>query len=140
MFFFCCMLDCGILSLSYSALIFKIISMAQASQNTPATVQPTSDQRIWAVVGYLWILSLVALALKKKDSYVRFHASQGVGLLALWVIGLIVFPLMFFINIIVLIFTVLGIIKAWTGEQWAMPIIHDIGTKVSNWLIKTLKI
>jgi len=54
-----------------------------------AKTNVSSDQKFMAAIGYLWILSVIVLAVKKNDRYVRFHASQG-ALLAMYPLGRLV--------------------------------------------------
>jgi len=44
------------------------------------------------------------------------------------------------LNIILTIGAVVGIIKAWQGEKWPMPIIGGFAKSFGDWLIKTLKL
>ncbi len=97
---------------------------------------PTMEQKIWAAVSYLWVLSVIVLVARKKTEYIRFHANQGVFLFGLSLIGMIFPP----INIVVFIIAVVGIYKAYMGEEWKMPVIGDTAVSFSNWLIKTLKL
>lgn len=99
----------------------------------------TSEEKIWAAASYLWIISVVALAARKKNEYVRFHANQGVLLFLLSLIFSII-PLTWPLNILVAIAVVVGIVKALQGEQWQMPIIGDTAKKFGDWIIKTLKL
>lgn len=103
------------------------------------TKKSASDQKIWAVVGYLWILSLVVLAARKNNDYVRFHASQGVLLFIISIVALILGPIGMLINVVVVIAAVVGIFKAWQGEKWELPGLSNLAQNFGNWIIKTLK-
>jgi fumarate reductase subunit D len=98
------------------------------------------EQKIWAAASYLWILSLVVLAARKNNEFIRFHANQGVILFIISLLALLTGPLMFIINIFVVIAAVAGIIKAIQGEKWQLPLLGGIAKSVGDWLIKTLKI
>ncbi len=105
-----------------------------------AEKQPNQTEKIWAAVAYVWILSLVALAAKKDNSFVRFHANQG---LLLFVISLAFafFPLInFLVGAIVLVVAIFGIVKALEGERWELPFGGPIAKKFGNWLVKTIKL
>ncbi len=97
------------------------------------------DDKIWAAAGYLWILSLVALAARKENKYIRFHASQG---LMLFVISLIVFviPILWFINIIIVIISIFAIIKAISGIEWKLPLLGNAPQTFADWVIKKIKL
>lgn len=108
------------------------------SQTKPKTSSggPSQEQKIWGVAAYLWVLSLVVLVARKNDPYVRFHANQGVLLLALWVVFLLMPPL----QIAVILIALVGIFKAFQGEEWEIPVIGMYAAKLGDWLVKTLKV
>ena len=99
-----------------------------------------SEKRVWAAVGYLWILSLVALAARKDNDFVRFHASQGSLLFVISVVLWFIPMLGWLLNIIVMIAAIVGIIKALQGEKWELPILGGAAKSFGDWLIKTLKL
>ena len=98
------------------------------------------EERIWAAAGYLWILSLVVLAARKDNAYIRFHANQGVLLFLLTIVFVLTGPLMFILNLIVGLAAIVGIVKAWKGEKWSLPVIGGIAKSVGDFIVKTLKI
>lgn len=84
--------------------------------------------RLLAATCYLWILCVVPLVTQEENSYVRFHAKQGVVLalawLALWIIAVI--PLLgwlvfLFGSIALLAINVAAIVHAWYGDEWELP-------------------
>ena len=99
----------------------------------------TLEEKIWAAVSYLWILSLMALVARKKNEYVRFHANQGVLLFTLslfvwfpffgWILGIVIF-----------ILGIVGFINALSGKRWLIPVIGPLAPKFGAWILKTLKI
>lgn len=99
-----------------------------------------SEEKIWAAAGYLWILSLVALAARKNNEFVHFHASQGVLLFVascvLWFIPV----LGWFLNLVIGIAAIVGIIKALQGEKWELPVVGGMAKNLGDWIIKTLKL
>ncbi|OGY45246.1 MAG: hypothetical protein A3J62_03865 [Candidatus Buchananbacteria bacterium RIFCSPHIGHO2_02_FULL_38_8] len=102
--------------------------------------KPSSEEKVWAAVGYLWILSLVALAARKNNEYVRFHASQGALLFVFSVLFLLTGPFVVFLNFIVGVVAIVGIYKAWMGEKWELPVIGAWAKKLGDWVVKTLKL
>ncbi|MFC1522239.1 hypothetical protein ACFL6Y_07500 [Elusimicrobiota bacterium] len=97
--------------------------------------QIASDQdicmtdKIWACVGYLWILCFIPLLFKKGNPFVTFHVRQGLMLFVLWLFCLVVsaIPILghllgFIGNVFILIMIILGIIHAINGEYWAIPV------------------
>lgn len=99
-----------------------------------------SEKKVWAAVGYLWILSLVALAARKDNEYVKFHASQGALLFVISIVFMFIPVLGWLLNILVAIAGIIGIIKALQGEKWEIPVIGAWAKSFGAWIIKTLKL
>src|SRR3989344_5026105 len=96
-----------------------------------------SEDKVWGAIGYLWILSLVALAARKQNDFVRFHASQGALLFAISVVLMLIPGLGWLLNLLVAIAAVVGIIKALQGERWPVPLIGGLAKSFGDWIIKT---
>lgn len=99
------------------------------------TDKPTSgkmeDEKIWAVLSYVWIISILVLLLKKDVPYAFYHAKQGLALFLLEtvgafilgfipVIGWILLPF-FWIGIIILL--IIGVVNALQGKKAPLPLI-----------------
>lgn len=93
-----------------------------------------------AAIGYLWILSVIVLAVKKNDGYVRFHASQGALIFVCSLVLMFIPMLGWLLNLILGITAIVGIIKALQGEEWALPVGAEIAAKFGDGVIKTLKL
>jgi len=82
-----------------------------------------------AAMSYLWVLCLVPLLSKRDSKFAQFHAKQG---LILFIISLFtIVP--FFGQILLLILVVisaLGLIKAYNGEWWEIPFVHEWSKKI----------
>jgi len=98
------------------------------------------EKKIWAAVGYLWILSLVVLAARKENEFVRFHASQGALLFVISVVFMFIPVLGWMLNLLVGIAAIVGIIKALQGEKWELPIVGAWAKGLGDWVVKTLKL
>lgn len=98
------------------------------------------EAKLWAAVSYLWVLSLVALAARKNNDFVRFHASQGVLLFVLSIVFMLIPGLGWLLNILVAIAAIVGIIKSLQGEKWPLPVIGQFAKGLGDWIIKTLKL
>jgi len=99
-----------------------------------------SEKKVWAAVGYLWILSLVALAARKDNEYVKFHASQGTLLFVISLPCIFIPVFGWLVNVLIGIASIVGIIKALQGEKWEMPVIGPWAKGFGKWVIKTLKL
>ena len=100
----------------------------------------SSEQKVWGAVAYLSILSLVALAARKKDDYIRFHANQGLLLCVVSLASLILGPIGMIVNIVVIIAAIMGIIQSLKGEQWELPAVAGIAKALGDWVVKTFKL
>ena len=100
----------------------------------------SSEQKVWGAISYLWILSLVALAARKNSPYVRFHANQGVLLFLVSIVSMVLGPIGVFVNVVVAVAAIMGIIKSLQGEKWALPGVSGMAQNLGNWIVKTLKL
>ena len=94
-------------------------------KQTPAS----SDSNLMAALSYIWILSVVMLVIKKDDEFVKFHAKQGLILfLVSWVSW--VPAIGWVIGLVVLVFVIIGFIKALSGEKYKIPVVGDLAEKI----------
>jgi uncharacterized membrane protein len=101
--------------------------------------QPTisRDDRVAAAIGYLGILCLVPLLLKKHSPFAQHHGRQGLVLLIAWcllwigniipVVGQIVWAVG---SVFLLILLILGVINAWGGKTWEMPVLGEYAKQI----------
>jgi uncharacterized membrane protein len=97
-----------------------------------------NDGKFFAAVGYVSVLCLVPLILKKENKFALFHGKQGLVLFILEfgagilkivpAIGDVVFTLAF---VICGILSLVGILKVLMNEYWEMPLISDVAQKIS---------
>jgi len=99
----------------------------------------TPDENIISAIGYIWLLFLIPLFLKKDSQYCQFHAKQGMVLfifsLLVMILGgvpvvgwLIIMPLGW---LAIIILTLLGFVNALQGKQWKMPILGKWAKKIN---------
>ncbi|HNP75472.1 MAG TPA: hypothetical protein PKL09_03905 [bacterium] len=104
------------------------------------TKKPSVEEKIWGASSYLWVLSLVVLAARKNNNFVRFHANQGLLLFALS-IPFIFIPLVgWFVNLLIAVACIAGIIKSLQGEKWELPLLAETAKTFGNWVAKTIKL
>lgn len=110
---------------------------AKPTQPAELPVKTTQEERIWAAIGYVAFLGVVAMAMKPQSEFCKKHASQGLVIFAIWFIGLIVLAFPSFIGAIgglillaATILAVLGIVKAIQSYQFNIPVLSDIASKI----------
>ena len=90
------------------------------------------SSRLLAVMSYLGVLSLVPLVMNRDDSYVQFHARQGV-ILWMWEV-LAIYTLLIpavgnfffrFSSLACLVLSVIGVLSVLLGRAWKFPVIGD---------------
>lgn len=92
-----------------------------------------------AALSYIWVLCLIPLLTRRNDEYCQFHAKQGLVLFivsfAVMVLGmvpilgwLIILPLGW---LVIIIFSIFGIINALQGKKWIMPYIGKHAEKIN---------
>jgi len=89
-----------------------------------------NESFLYGALCYFWVLSVVFIILKKEDSFVKFHAKQG--LLLFFASFLTWIPLIgWLVGIALFMAAVAGFIKALQGEKYRLPIIYDLGEKIN---------
>ncbi|MCL5808720.1 MAG: DUF4870 domain-containing protein [Deltaproteobacteria bacterium] len=99
--------------------------MEENKQPTPAK----SDSNLMAALSYVWVLSVVMLIVRKDDEFVKFHAKQGLILFIASFIGVI--PVIgWVVWLVVVVFDIIGFIKALSGERYKVPLVGDLAEKI----------
>lgn len=99
--------------------------------------QIIKDGKVFAIVAYIGILCLLPLLLKKENKFALHHGKQGLvifigevitGILPVMpILGWVLGPILF---IILVIYSIIGIIQATIGNYWRAPIIADAADKI----------
>ena len=98
----------------------------------------SQDDKVYAAISYLWILSLFPLLMKRDRPFVQFHAKQGfllflfevlvsvVGMIPVlgWIVGFVGW-------IVAVVLSVLGILAALSGRGWQMPVVSEYTKKLN---------
>lgn len=113
-------------------------------QTGQSPVGPTSEDKeiqegkIFAVLGYIGILCLIPLILKKDNRFALFHAKQGLVLfIAEVVVGILgVLPYLgllirTFGTVVFGLLSIVCIIRALMGEYWKIPVVSEIAAKIN---------
>ncbi|MFH1867013.1 MAG: hypothetical protein ABIJ81_02930 [Patescibacteria group bacterium] len=94
----------------------------------------SEEDKVWAASSYLWIFCLIPLLIKRKNSFIQYHAKQGLVLFgAEIVIAILSFiPLLGFVGwVVAIIFSIMGIVNAVTGKYWEMPWLGKFAKKIT---------
>ncbi len=104
----------------------------------PEPDKDIEEGKIWAFIGYWWILFFVPLFGKKENKFALFHGKQGLVLFGfaviVWLLSYIPIIGWFIIGpvgtIIWIVFAIIGMIKALQGIYWKMPVLGDVAEKL----------
>lgn len=90
-----------------------------------------------AWLSYLGLLVIIPILLQKDNPYTKYHIKQGVALLivsviwnVVWMVPFIGFVLGYIGWIVLIVFTVIGIINALSGKEKPLPLIDGIAKKI----------
>lgn len=103
----------------------------------------SGGERAMAALGYLAILFLVPLKLRKDSMFVQFHSRQGGVLFGLWLLAaLVLFIVLLFagsglaatlligaffaVTLVYLVAILAGLYKSLLGERYRMPVVADV--------------
>ncbi len=96
------------------------------------------EGRLFAMLGYLSILCLVPLLLKKDNEFALYHGKQGLVLFIWLVAASIIAPIpllgwgIWIISAVLIVaLSAIGIIQVLMGKYWKMPYISNIASKIS---------
>ena len=92
--------------------------------------------KVVAAIGYVSVLCLVPLFVARESKFAQFHGKQGLALfLAAIVIAVVrqvlpgLWPILSLLNLVILVLSVIGIVKAVEGKYWDMPILGGLAKK-----------
>jgi uncharacterized membrane protein len=92
------------------------------------------ENRAITYLSYLGILFLVPLLVKKESKFAVFHAKQGLVIAVGWFLGSFLYVFLglgALVHLILVIFSIMGIINVNNGEMKKLPIIGDLADKMS---------
>lgn len=87
-----------------------------------------------------WITGLIFLLLEKRSTFVRFHAMQSLmafGIISLANVAIQVLPGVgtaagVLLALLSLVLWIAGMMQAWQGKRWKMPLIGDEAERQAN--------
>jgi uncharacterized membrane protein len=95
-----------------------------------------ADEKILLALCYVGLLALVPYLVSREGEPLRFHARQGLalGLLGVGCAGLALVPYLGFVGQLglagVLVLSIVGIVKAFEGLRWRIPVAADIADRL----------
>ena len=105
-------------------------------QKAPMAGKSDAETNKWyGVLSYLGILCLIPLFAARKSPFAQHHAKQGLALFLAWVvIGIATTFLPWTMEdlidsvagLAIFILSIMGIINAWKGTMWEMPILGPL--------------
>ena len=110
----------------------------KAQSSMPGKSSSGIDPKVAGLLSWLLfpISSLIFVLIEKEDKFVKFHAYEsllfGIGVFVAYIIssaltvlliGLLLVPIVVLVSFVVWI---LGMVKAYQGEMWKLPIIGDM--------------
>ena len=95
------------------------------------------DDRLLSAIGYMGILCLLPLLLKKESVFAQHHGKQGLIILLAWLalwMGMII-PILgqlvwFFGSIVLVMLIIMGMINALQGRLWELPILGKYAKQI----------
>lgn len=111
--------------------------MTDEPNQTQTAPNDVEDNKAIAAIGYLGVLCLIPLLLKKDSPFAQHHGKQGLVVLIAWVLiwvgniipilGQIVWVLG---SLVLLMLIILGIINAMNGKFWEMPVLGKYAKEI----------
>ena len=109
---------------------------APASPPPGLTDGPSDTGKILAALGYLvGIVALIALLIEpyKNERFVKHHAVQALAVWVGWILVSVIsaIPVVGWIIsavgwVALLVFSIMGAVKAFQSEMWEMPVVYNI--------------
>lgn len=104
-------------------------------QEAPAAgSNDVEENKAISYLSYLGILFLVPMLAKKESNFAQFHAKQGLVLTIGWFLGgflYIAFGLGVLVHLVILVFSIMGLVNVSKGEMKELPIIGGIAKKLN---------
>lgn len=105
------------------------------SEKPSINEQSVLEGKIFAVLSYLFILSVIPLLFKKDNEFVKYHGRQGivlfVGEVAVFVASVLMSWIVKPAILIFGLYSLAGIIGALKGELTRLPLVTSIAEKIT---------
>ena len=82
-----------------------------------------------AFISYFWVFSLYVYLTNKKSKFAQFHAKQGLVVFVLSFLSIVPF-FGWILSLVLLIFSIVAMMKAYNGEWYKIPFVYDLSKKI----------
>ena len=103
------------------------------AQGQPLVTAPESNRTLLGVLSYLGPLVIVSLLIGKQDSFVKFHAKQGLVIFSIeiiaWIIGSMFYPLWMIlqlVNLCTIVLSIIGIVNVVNKKETELPLVGQL--------------
>lgn len=105
-----------------------------------SNVQIPREDRLWAAASYIWFVSLIAIAARRQNAFITFHASQGLLLFVVSLLATIVPVIGQLVQLVIFVVAVCAIVQALSGKEWKLPVGADQAQQFGAWVVRVLKL
>ncbi len=92
------------------------------------------DNKVMAAISYIWILCLIPLLTKKDSKFVQIHAKQGLALFIIETVGILVYWIPLFGQLLWLltaVVAIVGLVTALQGKYIEIPVVSILTKKLN---------
>lgn len=110
--------------------VAKAAKKVKETVNVPSVVTLHHNEKLFAALSYLWVMSVIFLVLNRHSDFVQFHAKQG---LALWLLSIVCWflpPLGWLLNLAIMVLILIGFLEALEGNRWKLPFIGNFAARL----------
>ncbi|MBF0123307.1 MAG: hypothetical protein HQL21_07905 [Candidatus Omnitrophica bacterium] len=97
-------------------------------------IRNIEEERLYALVGYCFLLCVVPLLFKKDSDFAVFHGRQGLALflceMVIFIVSILLPWIMKPFLFVFAVFSLWGMIKALQGERFKLPLIYAFSERV----------
>lgn len=112
----------------------KFVEAEVIKEEKKETRNKHQEDKAITYLSYLGILCLVPLLVKKESSFSQFHSKQGLILVIGWVLGSFFYHFFLlgpFLHVVIIIFSIQGLLAVSNGEMKKLPIVGDLAEKIN---------
>ena len=104
-----------------------------SAEITKSSLVP-QDEKLLSALGYISFLCVLPLALRQKSEFCQFHGKQGLVITLIFILfawlGWMSVAMAILIGLIHVVIAGLGLVSAFRGKKWKIPIIAQMAQKL----------